>query len=64
MRREEASRDADAAIDALLALNRRAGEIAKTLAREGFGSRTDLYARVVARKTGKGRAESPESRRP
>jgi len=63
-RREETPRDADAAIDALLALNRRAGEIAKTLAREGFGSRTDLYARVVARKSGKGRAESPESQRP
>ncbi len=62
-RREEAPRDADAAIDAMLAQNRRAGEIAKTLAREGFGSRADLYARVTARKSGKGRAESTESRR-
>ena len=48
--------DADAAIDALLAQELRAGEIAKTLARRGLGNRSDLYARVNARKAGgKGR---------
>jgi len=60
----ETELDADAAIDALLAQNRRAGDIAKTLARAGFGSRADLYARIGARKSGKGGAESTESGRP
>jgi len=48
--------DADAAIDALLAQERRVGEIAKTLAQRGLGRRSDLYARANARKSaGKGR---------
>ncbi len=62
--RAETGLDADAAIDALLAQNRRAGDIAKTLARAGFGSRPELYARITERKSGKGREESTESRRP
>ncbi len=57
--------DADGAIDALLAQNRRVGEIAKLLAQRGLGSRTDLYARASARKAArKGRAASTESGRP
>ncbi len=61
----EPAGDADAAIDALLAQNRRVGEIAKLLAQRGLGNRTDLYARASARKAaGKGRAASTESGRP
>jgi 16S rRNA (cytidine1402-2'-O)-methyltransferase len=54
--------EADAAIDQLLAQNRRVGEIAKLLARRGFGTRADLYARAGARKAaGKGGDVSTES---
>ncbi|MGA8532859.1 MAG: 16S rRNA (cytidine(1402)-2'-O)-methyltransferase [Candidatus Tumulicola sp.] len=57
-----ASADADAAIDALLAQNRRVGEIAKSLAKRGLGARADLYARASARKAaGKGGDISTES---
>jgi len=50
--------DADAAIDALLAENRRVAEIAKTLAARGLGSRGELYVRTNARKAaGKGHDE-------
>lgn len=56
--------EVDAAIDALLAQNQRIGEIAKALARQGFGSRAELYARANHRKAGeKGGAASPESER-
>ena len=56
--------EADAAIDALLAQNQRVGEIAKTLARQGFGTRAELYERAARRKAGeKGGADSPESQR-
>lgn len=53
--------DADAEIDALLAENCRVGDIAKRLARRGYGDRGDLYARASARKAGgKGAATSAE----
>ena len=40
----------DAEIDALLAVGRSVGEVAKTLARAGRGDRNELYARANARK--------------
>jgi 16S rRNA (cytidine1402-2'-O)-methyltransferase len=51
---------ADAAIDALLASGEHTNAIAKELAARGFGSRAQLYARVVGRKRGKGAAEPGE----
>jgi 16S rRNA (cytidine1402-2'-O)-methyltransferase len=46
-------RTVDEAIDALLQNGERTNSIAKELAARGFGGRTELYARVVARKRGK-----------
>jgi 16S rRNA (cytidine1402-2'-O)-methyltransferase len=54
--------EADEQIDALLAENRRVGDIAKLLARRGLGDRGELYARASARKAGsKGGAPPAES---
>ncbi len=46
---ESAPEEAEAAIDALLASGRRVGEVAKLLAKRGFGERRRLYARAAAR---------------
>lgn len=64
-RSEAPSADAtDAAIDALLDDGYRVGEVAKRLARRGFGDRSELYARASTRKAaGKGGARSAESSR-
>jgi 16S rRNA (cytidine1402-2'-O)-methyltransferase len=54
--------DIDAAIDALLAQDLRLGDIAKQLARRGFGQRGALYDRASARRAaGKGAPSSAES---
>ena len=59
---EPSQAEVDAEIDALLAANCRVGEIAKRLARRGFGDRNDLYARAGARKAaGKGAAPAAGS---
>lgn len=42
--------DAHAVIDALLASGQRVGEIARTLAAQGYGDRRELYAAATARK--------------
>ncbi len=55
------SQELDAEIDTLLAEHCRIGEVAKRLARRGFGDRNELYARASARKAGeKGGAPSAE----
>lgn len=57
--------DADTIVDALLARGVRLADIAKSLARDGYGSRSELYARAHARKTAsKGRAPSTERNGP
>ena len=54
--------EADEQIDALLAENRRVGDIAKLLAQRGLGDRSELYARASARKgRSKGGAPAAES---
>ncbi|MGC1380016.1 MAG: SAM-dependent methyltransferase, partial [Candidatus Baltobacteraceae bacterium] len=48
---------ADAAIDALLARGEKAGDVARTLAAQGFGDRRELYDRVSERKRHRPEAE-------
>jgi 16S rRNA C1402 (ribose-2'-O) methylase RsmI len=55
-------RSVDEAIDALLQSGERTNAIAKELAARGLGGRTELYARVVERKRGKGDAAPGERR--
>jgi 16S rRNA (cytidine1402-2'-O)-methyltransferase len=53
-------RTVDEAIDALLQTGQRTNSIAKELAARGLGGRTELYARVLARKRGKADEEPGE----
>ncbi|HEY1428174.1 MAG TPA: 16S rRNA (cytidine(1402)-2'-O)-methyltransferase [Candidatus Tumulicola sp.] len=55
-------RTVDEAIDSLLQSGERTNAIAKELAARGLGGRTELYARVVERKRGKGETPPGERR--